>query len=85
MQYRRPGFNPWVRKDPWRREWQPTLVFLTGKSNGQRSLVGYSPWGREELDTTELRTTTSPINNAVVVSGEHWWDSAINIHVSILP
>jgi len=37
----------------WRRKWQPTLVFLTGKSHGQRSLVGYSPWGHKELDTTE--------------------------------
>ena len=47
--------------------------------------MGYSPWGRKELDTTELRTTTSPINNAVVVSSAHWRDSAINIRVSILP
>jgi len=36
------GFDPWVRKIPWRREWQPTPVFLPGKSHGQRSLVGYS-------------------------------------------
>ena len=37
----------------WRRKWQPTSVFLPGKSHGQRILVGYSPWGREELDMTE--------------------------------
>ena len=37
------GFNPWVRKIPWRRARQPTPVFLFGKSHGQRSLVGYSP------------------------------------------
>ena len=37
----------------WRREWQPTPVFLPGESHGQRSLVGCSPWGREELGTTE--------------------------------
>ena len=36
-----------------RRRWHPTPVLLPGKSHGQRSLVGYSPWGREELDTTE--------------------------------
>ena len=42
----RPGFNPWVRKIPWRRKWQPTPVFLPGKFHGWRSLVGYSPWGR---------------------------------------
>ena len=38
---KRCGFNPWVRKIPWRRKWQATLVFLLGKSHGQRSLVGY--------------------------------------------
>ena len=37
----------------WRRKWQPTPVFLPGESHGQRSLAGYSPWGRKELDTTE--------------------------------
>ena len=48
-----PGFDPWVGKIPWRRKWQPTPVFLPGKSHGRRSLVGYSPWGRKESDTTE--------------------------------
>ena len=37
----------------WRRQWHPTPVLLPGKSHGQRSLVGCSPWGREESDTTE--------------------------------
>ena len=37
LQYRRPRLDPWVRKIPWRREWQPTPVFLPGESNGQRS------------------------------------------------
>ena len=41
--HRRQGFEPWVGKIPWRRKWQPTPVFLLGKSHGQRSLVGYSP------------------------------------------
>ena len=45
LQYRRPEFSPWVTKIPWRREWQPTPVFLPGESRGQGSLVGYSPWG----------------------------------------
>ena len=36
-----------------RRQWHPTPVLLPGKSHGRRSLVGYSPWGREELDRTE--------------------------------
>ena len=43
-QCRRCGFNPWVGKIPWRRKWQPTLVFLSEKSHGQRNLVGYSLW-----------------------------------------
>ena len=43
---RRCGFDPWVRKIPWKKKWQPDLVFLPGKFHGQRSLVGYSPWGR---------------------------------------
>ena len=49
------GFDPWVGKIPWRRAWHstPTPVFLPEESHGQRSLVGYSPWGRKELDTTE--------------------------------
>ena len=47
------GFNPWVGKIPWRRKWQPTPVFLPGKSHGWRSLAGYIPWGCKELDTTE--------------------------------
>jgi len=45
---RRHGFYPWVRKIPWRRKWQPTSVFLPGKSHGQRRLAGYSPWGRRD-------------------------------------
>ena len=37
--------DPWVGKIPWRRKWQSTPVFLPGESHGQRSLMGYSPWG----------------------------------------
>ena len=45
-------FAPWGGKIPWRRKWQPTPVFLPEESHGQRSLGGYSPWGRKEPDTT---------------------------------
>ena len=45
-------FDPWVGKIPWRRKWQPTPVFLPEKSHGW-SLVGYSPRGHKESDTTE--------------------------------
>ena len=51
LQCGRPRFNPW--KISWRRKWQPTPVFLPGKSHGQRSLVGCSQWGRKKSYTTE--------------------------------
>ena len=47
------GLIPGSGKIPWRREWQPTPVFVPGESHGQRSLEGYSSWGHKELDTTE--------------------------------
>ena len=50
-------WETWVRslgqEVPWRKEWQPTPVSLSGEFHGQRSLAGYNPWGRKELDTTE--------------------------------
>ena len=51
------GFNSWVGKIPWRRKWQPTPVFLPGKSHGQRSLTCYSPWGLKSW--TWLSTQTA--------------------------
>ena len=50
--HRKCGFDPWVRKIPWRRKWQQ--VSLPGESHGQRSLAGYSPRGCKESDTTEV-------------------------------
>ena len=52
-QCKRCGFDPWVGKIPWRREWQPTPQVLPGESHEQRILEGYSPWGRKEPDATE--------------------------------
>ena len=51
--HKRHGFNPWVGKIPCWGEWLPTLVFLPGESQGQRSLMSYSPWRSRESDTTE--------------------------------
>ena len=51
------SFDPWIRKIPWRRKWLPSPVFLPGKFHGQRSLAGYSPWGRRESDMTEQLTS----------------------------
>ena len=50
--------DPWVRKIPWRRKWQPTPVFLPGESYGQRRLAGYSPWSCKDLDMTEVTQYT---------------------------
>ena len=64
-QSRRPkrlGFDPWVRKMPWRRKWQPTPVFSPLESHGQRSLGGYSLWGHKELDTAEHLNSCQPVS-----------------------
>ena len=53
LPYRRSGFDPWIGKIPWKRKQQPTPVSFTDKSYGQRSLAGYSPWGRKELNMTK--------------------------------
>ena len=47
------GLIPELGRSPGGGKWQPIPVFLPGKSHGQRSLAGYSPWGQKELDTTE--------------------------------
>ena len=52
---KRPGFNPWVGKIPWRQQWQPTAVFLPGKIPWTEEAGGlYNPWGYRELDMTEV-------------------------------
>ena len=56
LQCRRPRFDRWIGKIPWRREWQPTPLFLPGELHGQESLVSYSPWGHKESDMTEQLT-----------------------------
>ena len=47
------GVIPGLGRFPWRMAWPPTAVLLPGRSHGQRSLAGYSPWSLRELDTTE--------------------------------
>ena len=62
------------REDPQRKEWQPILVLLPGESHGQRSLVGYSSWGRKDSDMTE-RLTHGPysLNPQVNMRASHTW------------
>ena len=55
------GFNPWVRRIPWSRKWQPTPVFFPEKFHGQRSLAGYSSWGHKKLDTAKQLSTHMPV------------------------
>ena len=55
--------DPWIGKLPWRRKGQPTPVFLLGESQGQRRLVGYSPWGHKELGMTERLNNNYRLSN----------------------
>ena len=56
----RSGLDPWIGKIPWRRNWQPTSVFLPREPRGQKRLVGYSPWGHKGLDLAPILFSTSP-------------------------
>ena len=58
-QDRRCRFDLWIEKIPWRRKWQPTPVFLPGKSHGQTRLVGYSSWGSQNNQTWLSNQTTT--------------------------
>ena len=79
MRFKSCRFNPWVRKIPWRRKWQSTLVFVPGKSHGPRSLVGYRPWGRKELDTTSLSLFKH------IVKWHHWLLLCYDVCTIIFP
>ena len=70
-QCRRTSYNPWIGKIPWRRKRQLTPVFLPGKSHGQGSLVGCSPWGAQSQ--TRLSNFTLPFK--VVFAGSRYWNS----------
>ena len=70
------GFDPWVWKIPWRREWQPTPVFFPGGFHGQRSLAGYSPWGHKELDTIAWTNTLTPLQ---YLNENHWFRKALDL------
>ena len=70
LQCTRLGFDPWVVKIPWRREWSPTPVFLPGEFHGQRSLAGNSPWGHKECHTTKGLT---PKSKRIQVQLDIYW------------
>ena len=66
-----PMFHAWVGKIPWEKKWQPTPVFLPGKSYGQRSLMGYNPWGHKELDMSERLTHTLLLRTRILGKAVH--------------
>ena len=66
------------QKDPWRRKWQPTPVFLPGKSHRQSSLVGYSPWVWKESDAVLFRKLHSIFNN---LWGKRIWKIYIYVYI----
>ena len=67
LQYKRPGFDPWIWTIPWRREWLPNPVFLTGEFRGHGSLAGYNPWGHFHF-FSELPTNYVKWDNVIKVS-----------------
>ena len=74
----------WVGKIRWRREWPPTPVSLPGESHGQRSPVGYSPWGPwSQTRLKRLNTHTLPLNSAVTLPGSH--SDVVGGRVPLLP
>ena len=81
--HKRYGFYPWVEEIPWRRAWQSTPVFLPGESHGQRSLVGYSPWGcRGRHDWSDLSQSSTggmwtPGEQVFVLPGD--WSAGKNL------
>ena len=81
---KRGRFNPWVGKISWRRAWQPTPVFLPENFHGQRSLLGYSPWGCSQTrlkglsahqlsDGPQLKLYEQETFQAVISSGTLTW------------
>ena len=77
------GFDPWVRKIPWKRAWQPTLVFLPGKSRGQWSLLDKSPWGCKESDTTEQPSTHTHTHTHTDTHTHRYTHTEVHTHTQI--
>ena len=91
---KRRRFSPWVGRMPWRRKRQPTLVFLPGKSHGQKSLAGYGPQGHKESEMTEATQHSEHWGACVFLNYSlwgkgtllhYWWlEKEIAAHSSIL-
>ena len=87
-QFRRCKFNPFFKKIPWRRKWQPTAVFLSGKPHVQRSLVGYSPWNhkrvRQDLATKQQLSPYTYSNITTPGLDSSAFSSSLATHDSML-
>ena len=83
---KRHRFDPWIRKIPWRWAWQPTPVFLPGASYGQRSLVGYSPWGCKQSDMTKATLCSRLCWNSVMTDliFSHLFTDLIIMHLKYI-
>ena len=83
-QSRKCGLKPWVWKIPWRRKWQPTPVFLPGKSWGLKSLMGYSPWGHKRIKHNWATKQTKRLPFNFILSSERRIQNVILVWLSIL-
>ena len=75
------GLDPWVRRNPWRRKWQPTPVLLPRKCHGQGSPVGYSPWGCKRVRHDLAIKQQCSLNNTTVLlpSSVGWWSTQVTL------
>ena len=80
-QCRRRGFNPQSRNIPWRRKWQPTLVFLLGQFQGPKSLVVYSPWVHKESSTTEQLNNNNNISTLEPAALPSYKETSLTSHL----
>ena len=86
LQCRRRGFDPSVKKIPWRRKWLPTPVFLLGEFRGQKSLGGYSLWGCKELDMTKgLTLSLRNLNQIITGLTPGLWTKLFLLQGTLLP
>ena len=72
LQCRRPGFNAWVGKIPWRRAWKPTPIFLPGEFQGQRSLADWGPWGHKRSQSWTWLNTAFNIDQEFCIWLTSW-------------
>ena len=83
-QFRRFRFNPWVGKISWRRKWQPTPVFLPGKSQAEESDVGCSPWDHKQSDTTSQLNKNIAADKSLSINSNTFLATLFVLHMKTL-